>query len=104
VFWELWCPHCRREVPRIQQLHDKFSPKGFQIVGLTKMTRGKTEKEIMDFLAEQKVNYPSAKENGDLSSYFAVSGIPAAVVLKDGKVVWRGHPARINDGMIEAWL
>ena len=26
VFWELWCPHCRREVPRLQALHETLGP------------------------------------------------------------------------------
>jgi hypothetical protein len=39
-----------------------------------------------------------------MSDYFAVSGIPAAAVIKDGKVVWRGHPGRLTDDMINAWL
>jgi thiol-disulfide isomerase/thioredoxin len=104
VFWELWCPHCQREVPKIQELYKKYSPKGFQIVALTKMSRGKTEKEIMGFLEENKVSYPAGKEDGSVSEYFAVSGIPAAVVLKDGKVAWRGHPARITEEMINDWI
>lgn len=104
VFWELWCPHCQREVPKIQELYNTYSPKGFQIVALTKMTRGTTEKEVKSFLNENKVSYPAGKEDGSVSQYFAVSGIPAAVVLKDGKVEWRGHPARITEEMIEGWI
>jgi len=104
VFWELWCPHCKREVPKIQQLYEKYSPKGFQIIGLTKMSRGKSEKEITDFISSSKVTYPMAKESGDISEYFAVAGIPAAVVIKGGKVVWRGHPGRMSEDMIKGWL
>ena len=50
------------------------------------------------------MTYPTAKENGDLSKHFNVSGIPAAAVVKGGKVVWRGHPGRLNDSMIDGWL
>ena len=25
-------------------------------------------------------------------------------VTKDGKVVWRGHPARISEKMLESWM
>ena len=42
--------------------------------------------------------------NEGLAQYFAVSGIPAAAVVKNGKVVWRGHPARINDEMLKGWM
>jgi thiol-disulfide isomerase/thioredoxin len=105
VFWEVWCPHCKREVPKLAETYNKFNGKGLKMVGLTKMTRDITEKQVTDFLAENKVNYPIAKEKGDaMSQHFGVRGIPAAAVVKDGKIVWRGHPARLNDEMIEGWL
>ncbi len=105
VFWEVWCPHCKREVPKLAETYGKFNGKGLKMVGLTKMTRDITEQQVTDFLAENKVTYPIAKEKGDsMSQRFGVRGIPAAAVVKDGKVVWRGHPARLTDQMIEGWL
>lgn len=104
VFWELWCPHCKREVPELQATFEKYQGKGLQMVGLTKMSRNKSKEEVMGFLQSKNVSYPIAKENGKLSSHFNVAGIPAAAVVKDGKIVWRGHPARLDDAKIEGWL
>jgi thiol-disulfide isomerase/thioredoxin len=102
VFWEVWCPHCKREVPKLQETYAKYSPKGLQMVGLTKMTKGATEDQVTEFLKTQNVSYPVAKEAGQASSdYYGVKGIPAAVMVKDGKVVWRGHPARLTDAMLD---
>jgi thiol-disulfide isomerase/thioredoxin len=104
VFWETWCPHCQREVPKVQALYDELSGKGLQVVALTKITKSATEEKVQSFLTEKKVSYPAAKEDGTVSRYFNVSGIPAAAVLKDGKVVWRGHPARLNQETLKGWL
>ena len=104
VFWEVWCPHCKKEVPNIQATFDKYKGQGLKLVGLTKMTRNKTKEDVMGFLKEKNVTYPIALEDGKLSSYFNVSGIPAAAVVKDGTIVWRGHPARLSDEMLEGWL
>jgi thiol-disulfide isomerase/thioredoxin len=104
VFWEAWCPHCKREVPKLEETYEKYKGKGFEVVGLTKITKSSTEDKVEEFIKEQKVTYPMAKETGEMSDYFAVSGIPAAAVIKDGKVVWRGHPGRLTDDMINAWL
>ena len=104
VFWEVWCPHCKREVPNIQKTYDEYSKKGLQVVGLTKLTRSSTKDKVVSFLQENNVSYPTAKESGDLSRHFNVSGIPAAAVVKDGKVVWRGHPARLSNEMLDGWL
>jgi thiol-disulfide isomerase/thioredoxin len=104
VFWEKWCPHCRREVPKLQVMYDQFKPQGLQVIGLTKLSRDTAPEDISSFIEEQNVSYPVAKEDGSISEYFNVSGVPAAAVVKDGQIVWRGHPARLTDSMIEDWL
>jgi len=104
VFWEVWCPHCQREVPKMQELYSALKDKGLQIVGLTRITKSATEEKVLGFIDEHKITYPIAKENGSVAQFFNVSGIPAAAVLKGGKVVWRGHPARLNEEMLKSWL
>lgn len=104
VFWEVWCPHCRREVPELKATYESFKGKGLDVVGFTKITRSATEDKVVEFMKEQAVTYPTAKENGELSQVFNVSGIPAAAVVKDGKIIWRGHPARLNDEMLKGWI
>ncbi len=105
VFWEVWCPHCRREVPKLSETYTKYKGQGLAVVGVTRQTKDVTDQQVTDFIAENKVTYPIAKDQGDtLSSYYGVRGIPAAAVVKDGKVVWRGHPAKMTDEMIASWL
>lgn len=105
VFWEVWCPHCRKEVPRLSGTYDKFKGQGLGMVGLTKQTRDVTDEQVTEFIAENKVTYPIAKEQGtEMSTAYGIRGIPAAAVVKDGKVVWRGHPAKLTDEMIQSWL
>ncbi len=104
VFFEEWCPHCRREVPKLQQTYEKYRERGLRIVGITRVTRSATDEKVEQFCRELGLSFPVAKENGDLSQYFAVRGIPAAAVVKDGQVIWRGHPAQLNDRLLESWL
>jgi len=104
VFWETWCPHCRREVPKLQQVYENYKGKGLQVVGVTKMNRGSTEEDVTEFISQNKVSYPMAKEDGSLSKHFAVGGVPAAAVVKNGKVLWRGHPAGLTDDVLERMM
>jgi thiol-disulfide isomerase/thioredoxin len=98
VFWEVWCPHCKKEIPELAQKEDALKAKGVQIVAMTKVTKSATDDKVMEFLKENKVKFPVGKEkDGSMSKAFAVSGIPAAALVKNGKVIWRGHPARLDD-------
>ncbi len=104
VFWETWCPHCRNEAPKIQDKYDSYQDSGLQVIGVTKINKSATEEKVVAFIAEKDLNYPMAKENGSLTKYFNVSGIPAAALVSKGKVVWRGHPARLNDKSLKGFL
>ena len=105
VFWESWCPHCRRELPKLSETYDQFRDQGLAMVGLTKLTRDTTAEDAMAFVTDNDVGFPIAREEGDvMSAYYGVRGIPAAAMVKDGEVVWRGHPARLTDEMIRGWL
>lgn len=105
VFWEAWCPHCRREVPKLSATYDRFRDKGLGMVGLTEMTRDVTPEDVATFIEDNGVSYPIVKEKDQaLALQYGIRGIPAAAVVKDGKVVWRGHPASLTDEMIETFL
>lgn len=103
VFWEAWCPHCQRELPLMQELYGVMQ-KDLQVVALTKVTKSSTDEKVQAFIAENGLSFPVAKEDGSVSTQYAVTGIPAAALVKDGVVVWRGHPARLSVQMLQAFL
>ena len=104
VFWEVWCQYCRQEVPKVQAMYSTLKEEGLQVVGLMQINKNTTEAQVLEFMAQQDIAYPVAKEDGSLSAHFNVSGIPAAALVKDGKVVWRGHPARLSGAEVRKWL
>jgi len=106
VFWETWCPHCQHEVPKLEDTWTKYQGKGLNIIALTKVTRTSSDDKVDQFIKDNNLTFPVAKEDsqGSMSQRFGVQGIPAAAVIKNGKVVWRGHPARLNDDLIAGWL
>ncbi len=104
VFWEVWCPHCRNHMPELVKTYDNWHGKGLNVAAFTRITKSATEEKVKEFMGENKMQYPVAKENGKLATLFGVGGIPAAAVVKDGKIIWRGHPARLNDDAIAKFL
>ena len=78
VFWEVWCPHCKREVPALQKTADTFGPQGLGVVGFTQLTRGPKRPQLDKFLDDNGVAYPIALDDGTMSKHYGVSGVPAA--------------------------
>ena len=103
VFFEEWCPHCRREMPQMSEWTQSMRDNGeLQVIGVTKITKSSTDEKVRELLLSSNVTFPIAKGNGALSEHMNVSGIPAAAVVKDGVVIWRGHPARLDETVLRA--
>ena len=102
VFWEVWCPHCKKEMPSLALKEADLKKKGVQVLGFTKVTKSATDEKVLEFIKENNIKYPIAKEkDASLSEGFNVSGIPAAALVKGGKVIWRGHPGRLDDATLD---
>jgi thiol-disulfide isomerase/thioredoxin len=104
VFFEEWCPHCREELPKLERLYTSHKARGLRVLGLTKVTETSTDDKVRAYLAANKIGFPVAKEAGASSSYFSVKGIPAAAIVKGGRIVWRGHPIRLTEDVVSHWL
>ena len=100
VFFEQWCPHCATHVPHLVETYNTYRDQGLRIVGLTKASRGTTREQMLGFIQEHDLNFPVVREDSSVSNLFSVSGVPAAAIVKDGRIVWRGNPAQLRDS---AW-
>jgi len=54
-FWGTWCPPCRKEIPDLVNLQEKYNKDGLEIVGVT-LTSGSST-EIQKFVNENDINY-----------------------------------------------
>ncbi len=105
VFFEVWCPHCKREIPALMARADELRAAGVTVILVTRLTRSSTEQSTMAFLHENEVWFPVALDEDSLTSNgFDVSGIPAAALVREGTVLWRGHPARLDAAALQRLL
>ncbi len=107
AFWNEWCPHCRRELPHLQALNEKYGDQGLVIIPVTKHTKSQTDGGVEKLLVDNNVALPCAVESAGYQSSkdYGVSGVPAGVVIgRDGKIAWRNHPARLSDERLEEIL
>ncbi len=107
LFWNEWCLHCHDQFPRVQQLQDRYGAQGLTVLLVTKHNKEQTDEKVGAFLLENDTLLPCAVEveGYPTSADYAVYGVPtAAVVGRDGTIVWRNHPIRLTDDKIEAQL
>jgi len=84
-FWATWCPPCRKEMPDLQALYDKYKDQGFVVLSISDEEMAK----VSPFIAERKITYPVLLDPGrKVNDAFVVEGIPKSFVYdRDGKLV-----------------
>lgn len=83
-------------------MQEKYGKKGLSILAVTDEGVGETEKWIRSKGAQYAYAYD---KGGKLSRHFGVQGIPHAVLVDaTGTVVWKGHPAKLDERTLEQAL
>lgn len=98
-FFAYWCVPCARAVPLANELHEKFSPRGLSIVGVTSESALKTE----PWITGKGVHYAHAYDpSGELHRLFQVKSIPFSVLVDPfGTVLWSGQPVDLTEERVE---
>ena len=102
--WARWCGPCLRAMPHLEALHQALKGEGVRVVGVNVWDRA-TDREILDFLARQPTppTYDQAVDRaGALPKRLGVKGIPHAIAVRGGDVVWQGHPATLTAEKLRA--
>jgi thiol-disulfide isomerase/thioredoxin len=84
-FWAVWCPPCRKEMPSMARLSEKFVGKPFSILGVNV---GETPEEIRAFLKQVPVNFPIVldSEGQNLKAWQVFAFPTSYVVDKKGRI------------------
>lgn len=84
-FWATWCPPCRKEMPDLDALYQRFKDKGFVILAISDEEADK----VKAYLAEHSVTYPILLDPGrKVNEIFRLDGIPKSFVFdREGKLV-----------------
>ncbi len=87
-FWATWCPPCRKSIPDLIALKNKYKDKGFEIVGIS-LDQQNSLQDVVPFVKDYKINYPVVYADMNVwMDYGQVQSIPTSfLVNKEGKIV-----------------
>jgi thiol-disulfide isomerase/thioredoxin len=97
-FWATWCDPCRIEIPWLIEMQQKYSAKGFTVLGIAMDEEGKSvvapfvEKEKFDVNGNPSLmNYPIVIGDEQVVDKFGgLFGYPTSVLIsRDGKQIKR---------------
>ncbi len=83
-FWATWCPPCRKEIPDLVKLYDRFQSKGFVVLAISDEEKSKVE----PFMRERGVPFPVLLDpKRTVNEMFVVGGIPKSFVYdREGRL------------------
>jgi peroxiredoxin len=98
-FWATWCPPCRKELPDLEALYQRFRSRGLVILAVSDEDAAK----VQPFVAEHKLTYPVLLDPGrKVNGLFQVEGIPKSFVYdRDGKLVAEAIDMRTQRQFLE---
>jgi thiol-disulfide isomerase/thioredoxin len=79
-FWATWCQPCKKEMPGYQNLADRYSSRGFVVIGFKFDTMPDME-DPLQFAKAIGVHYPLAVATDDLKQKFGgIQGLPTTMI------------------------
>lgn len=84
IFWATWCPYCKKLLPGIQELHEKYQSKGLKIIAVNI----KEDWEPKTYWRNFGYEFDTVLEGDQVATIYGVTGTPGIVfIAPSGKVL-----------------
>ncbi len=98
TFMAAWCGPCIDELPALNKLHQKYSPKGFNLIGISIDLEG--PQAIQPIIDKLNVGFPVYWYGESAIEKYSIFAIPMIIWVKDGRIVER-LPGRRSERDLE---
>ncbi|MBZ9731638.1 AhpC/TSA family protein [Salegentibacter sp. JZCK2] len=91
-FGAAWCVPCKKEIPEVKRIFDKYHSKGLEIIGVS-FDKDKTiwkeniQNEKLDWHHIYEGNENWRVENGSISKSYQVQAIPAYILIDENGII-----------------
>lgn len=91
-FWATWCPPCRRSIPELVRIQDKYRDQGLVVIGISADDLQQTSIKSLEAFKERfKINYSILLADRQVArAYFGNGQMPLPtlfVIDREGRVV-----------------
>lgn len=92
IFWASWCPTCRTEVPKVNQLAEKFRSRGMEFVAVNVGFNDSVERANA-FIEKTGMAYPAFFDgSGTVAEKYRLQGVPTVIIAdKHGVIRFRNY-------------
>ncbi|MCW9000862.1 MAG: TlpA family protein disulfide reductase, partial [Kangiellaceae bacterium] len=86
VFWATWCPYCKKLLPGIQKLHEKYSEQGLKVIAVN--IREDWKPHV--YWRNHEYTFDAVLAGDEVAKLYGISGTPGLVFLDpQGKYLTR---------------
>jgi peroxiredoxin len=84
-FWATWCPHCRVELKRLNEMQDEFSSKGIKVV---LVSVGEDRETVQSYMGRHQYSFDVfLDEDQALEGSYQLVGVPTLFFVNESGTV-----------------
>jgi len=95
VMMASWCGPCRKDLPSLIKLYDRYRSRGLKMFGVSFEYAGPSP--IQKLLDKLNANFPVYCAEDDLLRDYGINAIPMLFLIKDGKIIEKIIGSRTED-------
>ena len=82
-----WCSPCRKELPALNRLYEKYKGKGLSIIGISLDVGGPTA--MQSIVDDMQITFPVYWGGEKMTAEYGISAVPLLMLSKNGAIVER---------------
>jgi cytochrome c-type biogenesis protein len=88
--WATWCTPCKKEMPWLQTLNERYGDRGLQVIGVSIDRKGQDD-AVRSYAGDLGVTFPIWRDTSNrFARTFETTGVPETLLVgRDGQVLYR---------------